>query len=372
MSKSVDETVFDYFTLLLSEPTEKLIEQKDVPQTNARPSLAEHELIKPVTSTKSAVISKKSTEHLVAPQVDARPNETRRFAEPTTSIDKAALTKLLSAVSDPEPQTQVEAKVEAKIDAVKNSISVDEIKASANKVRQAIIGKANEAPKQTAVDIVNTHKTTQANKEINSLADKKLSETAPNSIKKAIIDHKPDVDDSDTLALQTQLGATPPSITHDLQQVLDNEFQVLFFKVAGLTLAVPLVSLGGIVKVERISHLIGRPKWFLGVQTHREEKINVVDTGAWVMPEKYTPQLAESIDYQYLVMLEDSRWGLACESLVNAVKIDKSHVNWREKSGKRPWLAGVVKQQMCGILHVQALIKMLDAGLGCQDSIDRG
>jgi purine-binding chemotaxis protein CheW len=27
---------------------------------------------------------------------------------------------------------------------------------------------------------------------------------------------------------------------------------------------------------------------------------------------------------------------------------------------------------MCGILHVQALIEMLDAGLGCQDSIDRG
>jgi len=136
-----------------------------------------------------------------------------------------------------------------------------------------------------------------------------------------------------------------------------------------LTLAVPLVSLGGIVKVERINHIIGRPSWFLGVQTHREEQLNLVDTCAWVMPEKYTDKLAQSVNYQYLVLLEGSNWGLACESLLNAVKITKSQVNWRSKAGKRPWLAGVVKEQMCGILHVQALVEMLDAGLGCQDSI---
>lgn len=170
-------------------------------------------------------------------------------------------------------------------------------------------------------------------------------------------------------APETQVGFAPPSVTKDLQEVLDDEFQVLFFKVAGLTLAVPLVSLCGIVKVERINHIIGRPSWFLGVQTHREEQLNLVDTCAWVMPEKYTDKLAQSVNYQYLVLLEGSNWGLACESLLNAVKIHKSQVNWRSKAGKRPWLAGVVKEQMCGILHVQALVQMLDAGLGCQDSI---
>ena len=88
------------------------------------------------------------------------------------------------------------------------------------------------------------------------------------------------------------------------------------------------------------------------------------------MPEKYDDTLAQSVNYQYLVVLEDSNWGLACESLVNTVKVDKSQVNWRSKPGKRPWLAGVVKQQMCGILNVEALIEMLNAGLGCQDPID--
>lgn len=157
----------------------------------------------------------------------------------------------------------------------------------------------------------------------------------------------------------------PPSVTKDLVEQLDDEFQVLFFKVAGLTLAVPLVSLGGIVNLDRINHLMGRPGWYLGVQQHRESQLNVVDTCAWVMPEKYD-DLAQSVNYQYIVVLQDSSWGLTCESLVNTVKIHKSQVNWRSQAGKRPWLAGVVKEQMCGILNVDALIAMLDSGLGSQ------
>jgi purine-binding chemotaxis protein CheW len=158
----------------------------------------------------------------------------------------------------------------------------------------------------------------------------------------------------------------PLSVTKDLIEQLDDEFQVLFFKVAGLTLAVPLVSLGGIVNIERINHLMGRPHWYLGVQQHREAQLNIVDTCAWVMPDKYDQTLAENVAYKYIVVLQDSSWGLTCESLVNTVKIHKSQVNWRSQAGKRPWLAGVVKEQMCGILNVEALIAMLDSGLGSQ------
>jgi len=402
MSKSVDETVFDYFALLLKEPAEETVEKPNIAQSSSKTqgSVATHNDVtaalvtkkssqvnafdieaEPLKAIEDSIKSISAESHRDFPQDKDKPpsdhsvNSTpisqyqpatkvsseRSFAEPIENIDKQSLEKLLSAVSKPEYQTTVDTQA-------KPAPTVAEIKASADKVRQAL-GLAtdvvvNKAPVASAL----TQKNLVADKEIKPLVDIKLAETTPSQINQAIIN------DEEQLGHQpkTQLGAAPPSVTEDLQQVLDEEFQVLFFKVAGLTLAVPLVSLGGIVKVERINHLIGRPKWFLGVQPHREEKINVVDTCAWVMPEKYSPQMAESIDYQYLVMLEDSRWGLACESLVNAVKIDKSHVNWREKPGKRPWLAGVVKQQMCGILHVQALIDMLDAGLGCQDSIDRG
>ncbi len=150
----------------------------------------------------------------------------------------------------------------------------------------------------------------------------------------------------------------------------DEEFQILYFSVAGLVLAVPLVSLGGIIRSAGVSKLPGRPDWFSGVQSGRGRKVNVVDTAAWVMPEKYTARLKQSISYQYVILLEGSDWGLACESLMSADTIDKSEVNWRRKTGARPWLAGVVRDKMCAILNTDALIQLLDKGLNCQDSIN--
>ncbi|MCH1931915.1 chemotaxis protein CheW [Shewanella sp. A25] len=284
MSKSVDETVFDYLELLLHEEAHA----------------ASASQAKSTVTTVEDVVKKQALEKLLAP-----------------------VSKQKTELPQETPQSEI------------SQIS------------------------QTAEPVENI------SAEATSIADVRKQKLAQEVESNVSPDSKP----NEHLAPQPQVGSKLPSITQGLQELLDDEFQVLFFKVAGLTLAVPLVSLGGIVKVERINHIIGRPDWFLGVQTHRDEQLNIVDTCAWVMPEKYTDELAQSVNYQYLVMLEGSNWGLACESLVNSVKINQSQVNWRSKAGRRPWLAGVVKEQMCGILHVQALVQMLDAGLGCQDSI---
>jgi purine-binding chemotaxis protein CheW len=361
MSKSVDETVFDYFSILLQEPsTSELGLKSDTKPALILPKVGSEAVVSQSLEVFHATSKLTLGQQTSLPKVSTDITQPRQFADPTTQVDKLALEKLLSAVSTPT--------VSAPND---ETALTQQIKASAERVRQAITHIAPKTAPQSSTDIISAQKKPLTDKEIKPLVDIKNNESSPAGLKDVIIKHQPVVE-SVVAEPQTQAGFAPPSITHDLQEILDDEFQVLFFKVAGLTLAVPLVSLGGIIRIEKINHLIGRPPWFMGVQTHRDSKINVVDTCAWVMPEKYSKELAQTIDYQFLVMLEDSQWGLTCESLVNAVKIDKSHVNWREKPGKRPWLAGVVKQQMCGILNVQALIKMLDAGLGCQDSIDRG
>lgn len=360
MSKSVDETVFDYFSLLLQEPSQHSEPTVD-PEVLSEKLTTTVKSVDVTAASKSVGValhdSHKSTTVISTQTAMTKQAQNRDFAEPAAVVDKLALEKLLSAVSKP---------------ATPNLDIKQQIKASAERVRQAISQTEIKTLEQAASDRANLQNKPLTDKEIKPLVDIKTDNIELAELKEAIIKHDKLAEEKAAQQAQTQTGATPPSITHNLQEVLEDEFQVLFFNVAGLTLAVPLVSLGGIIKIDRINHIIGRPSWFKGVQTHRDSKINVVDTCAWVMPEKYTPELAETVDYQYLVMLENSDWGLTCESLVNAVKIDKSHVNWREKPGKRPWLAGVVKQQMCGILHVQALIEMLDAGLGCQDSIDRG
>ncbi|GAA60015.1 purine-binding chemotaxis protein CheW [Pseudoalteromonas sp. BSi20652] len=143
----------------------------------------------------------------------------------------------------------------------------------------------------------------------------------------------------------------------------DGEFQALFFEVAGLTLAVPLKALGGIHQLGEINHLFGKPKWFKGVMLNRDENLNVVDTARWVMPEKYDEKLEASLNYQYLITLGDSQWGLLAEKLINNITLRKEDVKWRTNQSKRPWLAGVIKDKMCALIDVDNLNTLLEKGL---------
>ena len=142
----------------------------------------------------------------------------------------------------------------------------------------------------------------------------------------------------------------------------EGDFQAMFFDVAGLMIAVPLIELGGIHKVHKTNSLMGKPDWFKGVMVHREDKINVVDTALWVMPEKCNETLKNSLNYQYIIMLSDSSWGLMAEHLVDTVTLEQDDVKWLDKPGKRPWLAGLVKDRMCALLDVESLITLLNDG----------
>ncbi|MDO6444346.1 chemotaxis protein CheW [Colwellia sp. 1_MG-2023] len=145
-------------------------------------------------------------------------------------------------------------------------------------------------------------------------------------------------------------------------------FQAMFFDVAGLIVAVPLIELGGIHNVDKINSLMGKPDWFKGVMLHREEKINVVDTALWVMPEKCNQTLKDSLNYQYIIMLNNSHWGLMAENLIDTVTLEHEDVKWLEGATKRPWLAGLVKERMCALLDVDALIHMLEEGANINQS----
>ncbi len=150
------------------------------------------------------------------------------------------------------------------------------------------------------------------------------------------------------------------------------EFQALFFEVAGLTLAVPLKSLGGIHQLSEVNQIFAKPDWFKGVMINREEKLNVVDTAKWVMPEKYNKKLEEALNYQYLIMLGDSKWGLLAEKLVNNLTLQSQDVKWRENSGKRPWLAGLIKDKMCALIDVGSMVQLLEQGLDARESESSG
>lgn len=169
---------------------------------------------------------------------------------------------------------------------------------------------------------------------------------------------------------KAQVAAVAPAVPVAAPVVKDyrkGRFQALFFTVAGLKVALPLKALGGIHKIMPINSLPGQPEWLKGVMLYREQKINVVDTARWVMPEKYDQGLAEKLNYQYVIMLGNSHWGLACDTLVNTIALEQDDVKWRETEGKRPWLAGLIKEHMCALLDVDALIALLAKGMNSQN-----
>ena len=151
------------------------------------------------------------------------------------------------------------------------------------------------------------------------------------------------------------------AIQADVWKNLDsgNEFQVLFFELAGLTFAIPLVDLGGIHHLELpLNSLFGKPDWFYGVASKGKSLYNIVDTGKWIGSE----ESSDSLNYSHYILLGSTEWGLSCEKLLGTETLTSEQVKWRKVKGKRPWLAGMVKGRMCALIHVQELIKLLNNG----------
>ena len=172
-------------------------------------------------------------------------------------------------------------------------------------------------------------------------------------------------DPATLVVTETDVALTPqekvaPSTWENIDT--GKEFQALFFEVAGVTFAVPLTELGGIHQLGEVNTLFGQPGWYKGIMTSREQKMNVVDTAQWVMPSQHL----EVPDYKYLIMLGESPWGLACHHLKGTELLHRDQVKWRHQEGKRPWLAGMVKEKMCALLHVKELLLLLERGVNIE------
>ena len=135
-------------------------------------------------------------------------------------------------------------------------------------------------------------------------------------------------------------------------------FECLIFRVAGLQLAVPLVLLGQVHRLDRkLTPLAGRPSWFMGLLNTRDQRIRVADTAMWVMPDRYKGQYRDQ--YHFVIQLGDSPWGLACDEVAQSFRVHPDEVKWRGEGGRRQWLAGTIRKQMCALLDVSRLADML-------------
>lgn len=141
-------------------------------------------------------------------------------------------------------------------------------------------------------------------------------------------------------------------------QWAQSRFDVLLFKVSGLTLAVPLISLGQIQPLtDELTPLFGQADWFMGLQPTPAGKIRTVNTAKFVMPERYDEAFLQSA--KYVMSINGVPWGLAVDSVNQPITLQPEDVKWRGDRSKRPWLAGTVKDHMCALLDIPRIGQML-------------
>jgi purine-binding chemotaxis protein CheW len=167
-------------------------------------------------------------------------------------------------------------------------------------------------------------------------------------------------------AAEVQTPLAPEPCADGIPEWAQTCFQALLFEVAGLTLAVPLAKLKGVVPNEHgLTEMPGHSSLFLGVTPYQGVQSKVVDTARFVLPKDRAAQLGEdSADRAaHLVVIDEGRWSLACSKIGDVIELEAGQVKWRTAAGKRRWLAGTVIEQMCALLDIDELTRQLVNGM---------
>ncbi|HBN15072.1 MAG TPA: hypothetical protein DD407_08525, partial [Pseudohongiella sp.] len=140
-------------------------------------------------------------------------------------------------------------------------------------------------------------------------------------------------------------------------------FASLLFSVLQMDMAAPLHDLGGICPIEdgKIQPVAGQASWFMGLLRWNGKNIRVIDTADLLMPERCPADRKHRQDYQSVIVLGDSLWGLAVSHAEESVRLEPSQLRWREGGSSRPWLAGTLLDRLCSLLDVDVLRSMLAA-----------
>ncbi|MET0090812.1 MAG: chemotaxis protein CheW [Candidatus Thiodiazotropha sp.] len=155
--------------------------------------------------------------------------------------------------------------------------------------------------------------------------------------------------------------ATPePNGAERQPEWADKPFQVLLFKVNGITMGIPLNALMGILShTGQTKQLPGQPTWSLGVVLNREDKVVVIDTARLLMPERIDPEYLAAP--KHLLLIGQGDRALAVDAICETRQIEKEQIRWRRGDQTRPWYAGIIIQELSVLLDVDGVLSLLAA-----------
>ncbi len=163
---------------------------------------------------------------------------------------------------------------------------------------------------------------------------------------------------------QILAAETPVTAPAEIEQTVETAlpvwaagaFQALYFDTGGIRLAIPLVNMQTIARAESaLTRVPGLPDWHLGVLRVRERNVAVVDLGRLLLPNRPAPHTTPG----FVLMLDDGAWGLGCDSLGQASRMESGAVRWRRAAASPRYILGVHGETLVPILDVEEVLKHL-------------
>ena len=190
--------------------------------------------------------------------------------------------------------------------------------------------------------------------QLNTAEDQKPQSLLPANVPASDLESSEASDSMEEL-LETPTISSPALSSEWLENGRPNwaqsAFDILLIEVNGLKLAVPLIALGQIQTIDTLTPLFGQSEWFMGLQKSPIGNIKTVNTGKFVMPERYI----EETTYQYVVSINGLDWGLAVDAIDQPIEIQPDAIRWRKNRQNKMWMAGTVKDHMCVLLDIPAM-----------------
>ena len=163
---------------------------------------------------------------------------------------------------------------------------------------------------------------------------------------------------------QQVVTPAPQPVLSEIPDWAEQSFQCLLFNVSGLTLAVPLVKLDSVIPwSDKIVETPNKTDWYLGLVNSHGKNVKVIDTALMVLPENRRHTITDDPEERFsnILLVDEKRWGLACDAIGDVIWLNKKDVKWRKNKEKRPWLAGTAIEQMCALIDTEVFADMMDA-----------
>ena len=117
-------------------------------------------------------------------------------------------------------------------------------------------------------------------------------------------------------------------------------FNALVGKVGHVNLTFPSSAINGELEFNNeLKPVAGQPDWVLGLKMVGASFVAVVDLGGLLLNQPIRD--LKTNPYKKIILLENTRWGFALDSVSSEIEIVTDQVNWRDNSTSQQWLSGV-------------------------------